>query len=147
MDATSPRAWNGILFFEEVHRPPPWLLWLSPSLRPMYTIGRSEKIGDLKTCIYQHGKLVKQVIEVTPGRRLVFRVVEQDGIENDGARLLDGSFELEPVDGGQRTQVTLTTRYVPLLHPRFAYAWAEALAIHTLHGHVLAGMQDKAEAR
>jgi hypothetical protein len=139
-------AWHGIQFFEEVKRPVPWLLLLSPSLRPMYTIGHSEKVGDFKTCVYQHGKLIKQITEVIPGKRLAFRVVEQDDIETDGSKLIDGSFDLEPMDGGQHTRVTLTTRYIPLLNPRFAYQWAEALAIHTLHGHVLAGMKDTAEA-
>jgi hypothetical protein len=140
------QAWQGIQFFEEVKRPTPWLLYLSPQLRPLYTIGHSEKVGDLKTCVYQRGKLVKQITEVIPGKRLAFRVVEQDRIETDGAKLLDGSFELEPTDGGSHTRVTLITRYTPLLNPRFAYRWAEALAIHTLHGHVLAGMKDTAEA-
>jgi len=145
INAPPDAAWHGIQFFEEVHRPTPWLLYLSPSLRPMYTIGRSERVGDLKTCVYQRGKLIKQITEVTPGKRLAFRVVEQDRIENDGATLLDGSFDLEPIDGGKHTQVRLSTRYIPMLNPRFAYQWAESLAIHTLHGHVLAGMKDKAE--
>jgi hypothetical protein len=140
-------VWHGIQFFEEVRRPTPWLLRVSPSLRPMYTIGHSEKVGDLKTCVYARGKLIKQVTEVIPGRRLAFRVVEQDRIETDGATLLDGSFDLEPLDGGTHTRVTLTTRYTPKLNPRFAYLWAEAWAIHTLHGHVLAGMKDTAEGR
>jgi len=138
------QAWHGIQFFEDVRRPTPWLLYLSPQLRPMYTIGHSEKVGDLKTCVYQRGKLIKQITEVIPGKRLAFRVIEQDHIETDGATLLDGSFDLEAVDE-THTRVTLTTRYVPLLNPRFAYHWAEALAIHTLHGHVLAGMKDTAE--
>lgn len=138
-------AWHGIQFFEDVRRPVPWLLLLSPSLRPMYTIGHSEKVGDLKTCIYQHGKLVKRITEVIPGKRLAFRVVEQDDIETNSAILLDGSFDLQPIENGTRTRIVLTTRYVPMLNPRFAYQWAESLAIHTLHGHVLAGMKDTAE--
>jgi hypothetical protein len=147
IDTPPGQAWHGIQFFEEVRRPTPWLLYLSPSLRPMYTIGHSEKVGDLKTCVYQRGKLIKQITEIIPGKSLAFRVVEQDRIETDGATLLDGSFDLTPIDGGKHTRVTLTTRYVPLLNPRFAYQWGENLAIHTLHGHVLAGMKDIAEGR
>jgi hypothetical protein len=146
INAPPGMAWHGIQFFEEVHRPTPWLLLLSPSLRPMYTIGHSEKVGDLKTCVYQRGKLIKQITEMIPNKRLAFRVVEQDQIENDGATLLDGSFDLEPIGNGKQTRVRLMTRYIPKLNPRFAYQWAESLAIHTLHGHVLAGMKDKAEA-
>jgi hypothetical protein len=145
IDAPLGKAWDGIQFYEEVRRPVPWLLWLSPSLRPRYTVGRSERVGDLKVCVYQRGHLIKRITDVEPGRRLAFAVVEQDRIENDGVTLLDGSFALEPIDGGRRTRVTLTTRYVPKLMPRFAYAWAEAWTVHTLHDHVLAGMKDRAE--
>ena len=145
VDAPPGKTWDGIQFYEEVRRPVPWLLWLSPSLRPQYTRGRSERVGDLKVCVYQRGHLVKRITDVQPGRRLAFAVVEQDRIETDGVTLVDGSFELEPIDGGRRTRVTLTTRYVPKLAPRFAYAWAEAWTVHTLHGHVLAGMKDRAE--
>ena len=145
IDAPPGAAWDAIQFYEEVRRPTPWLLWLSPSLRPRYTRGRSERVGDLKVCVYQHGHLVKRVTAVDPGRRLAFDVVDQQQIENDGVRLIDGSFQLEPIDGGRRTRVTLTTRYAPKLAPRFAYAWAEAWTVHTLHGHVLAGMTDRAK--
>jgi hypothetical protein len=145
VDAPPGAAWDSIQFYEEVRRPVPWLLWLSPSLRPRYTVGRSEHVGDLKVCVYQRGHLVKRITEVIPGQRLAFAVVEQDQIETDGVTLVDGSFVLEPIDGGRRTRVTLTTRYVPKLAPRFAYAWAEAWTVHTLHGHVLAGMKDRAE--
>ncbi len=147
VDAPPGRTWDGIQFYEEVRRPVPWLLWLSPSLRPQYTRGRSERVGDLKVCVYQRGHLVKRITDVEPGRRLAFAVVDQQQIETDGVTLVDGSFELEAVDGGRRTRVTLTTRYVPKLAPRFAYAWAEAWTVHTLHGHVLAGMKGTAERR
>ena len=146
VDAPPGATWDGIQFYEEVRRPVPWLLWLSPSLRPQYTRGRSERVGDLKVCVYQRGHLIKRITAVEPGRRLTFAVVEQDRIETDGVTLVDGSFQLESIDGGRRTRVTLTTRYVPKLAPRFAYAWAEAWTVHTLHGHVLAGMKDRAEA-
>ncbi len=146
VDAPPGATWDGIQFYEEVRRPVPWLLWLSPSLRPQYTRGRSERVGDLKVCVYQRGHLVKRITDVVPGQRLAFAVVEQDQIETDGVTLVDGSFQLEPIDGGRHTRVTLTTRYVPKLYPRWAYAWAEAWTVHTLHGHVLAGMKDRAES-
>jgi hypothetical protein len=145
VDAPPEAAWRGIQFYEEVHRPTPWLLWLSGSLRPKYTIGKSAAPGDRKTCVYEKGELIKVITEVIPNRRLAFRVVKQEQIENHSIILLDGSFDLEPVDGGRRTLVHLTTRYIPLLEPRFAYLPAETLTVHTLHEHVLAGMRDKAE--
>jgi hypothetical protein len=146
IDTPPDAAWHGIQFYEDVRRPVPWLLWVSPSLRPVRSMGRAERVGDLKTCVYERGRLTKQVTHIDVNHRLAFKVVDQTDIENAGVTLLDGSFDLEPVDGGAHTRVTLTTRYEANLDPRFAYAWAEAWTVHTLHNHVLAGMREKAEA-
>lgn len=145
IDAPPDKAWEAIQFYEEVKHAPPLLLRLSPSLRPVRTSGSSQKVGDIKVCYYERGKLTKRITEVIPGRRLAFAVVGQDHVENENVQLIGGSFELEPLDGGRRTRVRLTTTYRPLLAPRFAWQPAEALAVHTLHGHVLEGMRREAE--
>ncbi len=138
-------AWNSIQFYEQVKHAPPWLLRLTPSFRPMYTNGHSEKVGDIKVCVYERGRLVKQITEVIPGKRLAFRVIEQTKIENSSVRLIGGSFDLSPSADGKDTVVTLTTQYQPLLAPRFTFLPAEELAVHELHGHVLLGMKTDAE--
>jgi hypothetical protein len=146
MQATPEQAWAAIQFYEQVKHRPPLLLRITPTFRPAYTTGRSGQVGDVKICVYERGRLAKQVTEVVPGRRLAFRVIEQTDIQNRGVKLLDGSFDFEPLPDG-RTRVTLTTRYQPLLEPRFAFLPAEDLAVHTLHGHVLSGMSQDAEKR
>lgn len=143
--APPDKAWNAIHFYEEVKHAPPWLLRITPTFRPMYTLGSSQHVGDVKVCVYERGRLVKQVTEIVPGKRLAFRVIEQTDIQNRGVRLIDGSFDLAPTADGRGTTVTLTTRYEPNLAPRFAFLPAESLAVHTLHEHVLRGMKDKGE--
>ncbi|CAN5566801.1 hypothetical protein BH10PLA1_BH10PLA1_15670 [soil metagenome] len=147
MNVSPDQAWAAIQFYEQVKHPPPWLLRLTPSFRPLYTTGRSAKVGDVKICVYERGRLVKQITEVVPGKRLAFRVIEQTKIENNSVRLIDGSFEFAPTADGHGTVVTLTTRYEALLSPRITFQPAEALAVHTLHGHVLRGMRETAEER
>ena len=145
IDAPPGRAWEAVQFYEEVKHAPPLLLRLSPSLRPVRTAGASQKVGDVKVCYYERGKLTKRVTEVVPGKRLTFAVIGQEHIENENVELIGGSFVLEPIDGGRRTRVRLTTTYRPLLAPRFVWQPAESLAVHTLHGHVLEGMRREAE--
>ena len=145
LDAPPERAWEAVQFYEEVKHAPPLLLRLSPSLRPVRTAGASQHVGDVKVCYYERGKLTKRVTEVVPGKRLSFAVVGQEHIEDENVQLLGGSFVLEPIDGGRRTRVRLTTTYRPRLAPRFAWQPAESLAVHTLHGHVLEGMRREAE--
>jgi rRNA maturation protein Nop10 len=136
------RAWNAVMFYEEVHHPPPWLLrWGLP--KPLYTSGSVAHVGDTKTCIYTKGHLTKRVTERDLDRRLAFDIIEQDRIENHSIRLTDGSFDFTP-EGADLTRVDLTTRYEPKLGPRWIWRPAELLAVHTLHDYVLEGMRRKA---
>jgi hypothetical protein len=135
------KAWNAVMFYEEVHHPPPWLLRYGLP-RPLYTRGSVAHVGDTKTCVYSKGHLTKRVTERELDRRLAFEVIEQDRIENHSVRLTDGSFEFTAV-GPDRTRVDLTTRYEPKLQPRWIWRPAEELAVHTLHRHVLEGMRRK----
>jgi hypothetical protein len=112
--------------------------------RPLATGGSVAKVGDRTTCVYDKGRLVKQVTARDEGRRLAFRVVEQ-GFETHSMRLVDGSFTFEPIDA-THTRVTLETTYAPRLRPRWAWRPSEAFTVHTLHGYVLRGMEGRRDA-
>lgn len=136
------RAWEGVTFYEEVqHKPPLLLRLLLP--RPLYTRGSTAHVGDLKSCVYSKGRLVKRITRRDEPRLLAFDVVRQRDIETHSVRLTGGSFTFEEVTPDQ-TRVTLATEYEPLLGPRFAWRWAERWGVHTLHEHVLHGMTMKA---
>jgi hypothetical protein len=169
IDAPLPAAWDRVMFYEEVTHDPPWLLWVGLR-RPLRTAGSTAHVGARKTCVYSRGHLTKQVTAREPpaaatavaaagtaaagnssasaaGRAsLAFAVVEQDMFEDYSVRLTGGSFRFEAVDA-THTRVTLTTRYRPLLHPRFAWGPVEAHVVHLLHGHVLEGMAREAARR
>lgn len=127
----------------ELQNDPPWLLRLTPSLRPARVIGHAREVGDVQTCIYERGKLSKQITEIDPGRRVEFIVVDQEDIEDDSVELLGGSFTFEPAAGG-RCLVTLETTYRPRLGPRLAWRPSERLTMQTLHRHVLRGIEEDA---
>lgn len=142
IDAPLRGAWDGVMFYEEVTHEPPWLLRLG--LRtPLRTVGRIDRIGDRKVCVYTRGHLTKQATAIKPMELLEFAVVEQDMFEDYSVRLTGGSFRFSAVDA-THTKVTLTTRYEPLLHPRWAWRPVEEHVVHTLHEHVLEGMASEA---
>ncbi len=146
MDAPPARAWDAVMFYEDVRHAPPALFRLGMP-RPLYTSGGAAAVGDEKVCVYDKGRLVKRITAREPQRLLGFRVVEQ-GFEQHAMTLSGGAFELESVDGDPgRTRVSLSTRYHPHLGPRWCWRPFEALTVHTLHGHVLRGMAEKAEQR
>jgi hypothetical protein len=146
IDAPVGRAWDSLQFYEDVkHGPPPLFRFGMP--RPLYTIGRAAVVGNLKTCVYDKGRLTKRVTAVEPRRRLAFTVVEQ-GFEQHAMTLSDGAFEFEAVEGdADRTRVTLATTYRSHLGPRWCWRPFERFTVHTLHRHVLRGMAEEATAR
>jgi hypothetical protein len=139
-------AWDAVTFYEEVKLDPPWLLRLGLP-RPLFATGPSRAPGDVKICVYTKGRLAKRVTRSVRGELLAFDVVRQHNIEDHDVRLTDGSFSFEPLPGGTAIRVTLTTRYEPLLGPRWVWRPFELLATRTLHEHVLNGMRSNLEAQ
>jgi len=147
MDIPAPagRAWNALMFYEEVRHRPPWLLRYG-LLRPLFTRGSTQRVGDTKVCVYTKGHLTKRVTQREPNELLAFDVIEQDRIETNSVRLTGGSFRFIPRSPTQ-TRVDLSTSYQPKLGPRWVWRPFERLAVHTLHCHVLEGMKIEAEDR
>ena len=132
-------AFKSIMFYEEVRHTPPLILRIGLA-HPLFTTGSSQRVGDIKTCVYNKGHITKRITAIEPGRRLAFEVMEQDiGYEID-VRLVGGSFEFEPLPDGT-TRVKLVTEYRPLLNPRWCWRPFERYAVHTLHEHVIEGMR------
>jgi hypothetical protein len=127
-------AWDGLSFYEDLPQERPWLLrWAGPV--PVRTAIR----GMTRTCFYEKGYIVKRVTEIKPPRRLAFVITEQRLGEENVVRIMGGSFEFEP-RGDQHTEVTLTTRYLSNLRPRFCWRPFEHFVTRSVHEHVLAGM-------
>src|SRR5207245_2048725 len=94
--ASLGKAWDGILFYEQVEHEPPWLLTLALP-RPVRAEGSKAKVGDVQRCIYENGHLIKKVTRCEPGRELAFAVLEQHLHFERDVRYLDGTFRLEPL--------------------------------------------------
>ena len=136
-------AWNSLMFYEEVNHEPPWLLKLALP-RPVRAEGSMGNVGDTRRCIYENGHLTKQITERVERRRLAFEVTEQHLHFERDVTLLDGSFQLQPLDP-MKTRMTLTTRYIRHLRPAWLWKPIESKVVHTLHRHVLEGVRRKAD--
>ena len=138
-------AWASLVFYEEVRHDPPWLARFGLP-HPQFTSGHITGAGDVKTCVYSTGHLVKRISDYRPAELLAFDVIEQNGIEDRSIRLIRGSFRFESLGPG-RTRVVLTTEYVPLLQARLVWRPFERRLAHMLHEHVLFGIELEAERR
>lgn len=133
------RAWDGLLFFEQIARRPPFSLrLLLPA--PVRAEGRRSAVGDETRCVYEKGHLLKRVTEIAPERRCGFDVVEQRLAIRGGIRLAGGSYTLRELPDGS-TRVELETRYVTRQRPRWLWRRIEAAVCHAFHRHILGEMR------
>ena len=137
-EVSPERAWNLIVFYEEVPGNPPFpLRTFMP--HPIRTEGNKERTGSRVRCIYASGSLVKRITEIQAPWLIEFEVIEQHlGIEGC-VRAQGGSYEIDR--SGDGVDIALTTRYWAYLHPRFLWRPLEKLITTQLHRHVLDGMR------
>ena len=145
MPFSAREVWDSLMFYEEVTHDPPALARIGLP-RPLRTTGQIRGVGDIKVCVYDKGRLAKRVTVYEPGAYLGFDVVEQVGIEDRSVALLEGGFRIEALGPG-RSRLTLTTVYQPLLAARWYWRPLEYAVAHSLHEHVLTGIELEAQRR
>jgi hypothetical protein len=136
-NASPETLWNHIMFYEELPGQPPFLLRAFLP-HPVRTNGDKTRVGTTVRCEYNGGDLVKRITTVEPPHSLQFKVIEQRlGIE-DCVMAVSGSYEIN--QGGDGSEVVLTTNYRAYLRPRWAWRPLEKLLIGQLHRHILDAM-------
>ncbi len=143
-NAPPERAWQTLLFYEQLESKPPLHLRLLLPV-PIRTEGSKERVGDEALCLYEGGSLVKRITSVDPGKHYGFSVVKQDLDVGGGMRLAGGAYTLTPTAEG-KTQVEAVTRYVSPKRPRWVWSKVEATVCHMFHRHILREMRRHAEA-
>jgi hypothetical protein len=144
LHAPGKLVWDSLMFYEQIEQQPPLLLRLLLP-HPVRTEGSKEHVGDVATCVYVQGHLLKQVTRIAEGELYEFQVIEQKLFFGGGLRLMGGSYVLRPVSEHE-TAVSVTTRYVSHKRPRRLWKPVEALVCHAFHRYLLLSIQKKAEA-
>ncbi len=144
--AASPaRAWEGLMFYEQIaERPPLHLRLLLPV--PIRTVGDKAQVGDEARCLYDRGYLIKRVSQVDVGRRYAFDVVEQALVVGGGMTLSGGEYVLREL-APSRVEIRVTTRYASPRRPRWLWRPLEHAVCHSFHRHILRAMQRAIEGR
>jgi hypothetical protein len=142
--ASTAQVWWSLMFYEQIQELPPLHLRVLLPL-PIGTEGSKLAVGDVATCLYQGGHLLKRVTQIHPRRRYEFAVVEQNLRLGGGILLSGGSYALRELRGGG-TELAVTTRYVSCRRPRWLWKRIEATVCHMFHRHLLSAIQKKVEA-
>ncbi len=143
--ASPGQVWDGLMFYEQIPRRPPFhLRLLLPG--PMRAEGRRSVVGDETRCVYDRGHLLKRVTRIDPRLHYGFDVVEQELAIGRGIRLTGGSYTLLELEDGT-TRIGLETRYVSPVRPRWLWKRIEAAVCHAFHRHILGAMRREVEAQ
>jgi hypothetical protein len=144
LHAEADLIWDSLMFYEQIEQKPPLLLRLLLP-HPVRTEGSKEQVGDVATCVYAQGHLLKQVTRIEAPGLYEFQVIEQHLVFGGGLRLMGGSYALSDVSP-DHTKVSVTTRYVSIKKPRRLWKPIEALVCHAFHRYLLLSIQKKALA-
>jgi hypothetical protein len=140
--APPEKVWNGLMFYEEIDSPPPLHLRLLLPV-PIRTEGAKSAVGDVATCVYEDGHLLKRVTQIDSCRYYGFEVVEQN-LSVGGTVLSGGCYSLRELPG-RGTEVAITTRYTSPKRPGWLWKPIEATVCHMFHRHLLSSMRRKVE--
>lgn len=130
-------AWKSHVFRAD-SEPAPQAAYRAGLTRPTGTAG-STAIGGQFTIHFTKGFLTVRITQRLEDSLLAYRFIGQSDIEDRAVRLLDGRQEFHSL-GPMRTQVTVTTRYQPLVTPRWYWRPFERWAGDTTHHYLLDAM-------
>ena len=144
-EASPSQAWKSLMFYEEIGKPPPFYLRLLLPV-PIGTEGKTSKIGNEAKCLYEGGYLLKRTTNIQTDQLYEFEVIEQNLVVGGGMRLSGGRYSLRALPG-DRTEVSVETRYLSNRRPRWLWRPLEAMVCHWFHRYLLASMRRKAVSR
>ena len=101
--------------------------------------GGSTAVGRTFVGRFTGGATAVRITRRDEPRELAWAFVSQAHVEDRAVRLLDGRMTFEPV-GPSATRVTVTTRYQPLMTPRWCWRPVEWWAGDATHRRLLAAM-------
>jgi hypothetical protein len=144
-DASPEQVWKGLLFYEEIGRPPPTHLRLLLPV-PIRTEGKVSEVGGEAMCLYEGGHLLKRVTRIERGQFYEFEVAEQSLSVGGGMRLSGGRYTLRELPDGQ-TEVAVETRYTSTKWPRWFWRPLERMVCHWFHRYLLGAMRREIESQ
>jgi hypothetical protein len=144
-DASPEQVWKGLLFYEEIGRPPPTHLRLLLPV-PIRTEGKVSEVGGEAMCLYEGGHLLKRVTRIERGHFYEFEVAEQALTVGGGMRLSGGRYTLRELPDGL-TEVAVETRYTSTKWPRWFWRPLERMVCHWFHRYLLGSMRRAIESQ
>jgi hypothetical protein len=139
--ASAERVWESLRFYEDIDRPPPFLLrLLLPRPEPKLTSATVE--GEATTLSYVGGHYARRITRFERPSRYEFEVIDQKLASDRGVMLLSGAFTLH-ASTPTETDLAISTRYVSRIRPRWLAEPVEAALCRQLHRHLFDSIESQ----
>lgn len=107
---------------------------------PQKCILQQEKVGGLRTCYFEGGKITERITELEPGRIMRMDVIDYELTGRSWLGFKEAIYNFDSM-GPASCKITRTTTYTSKLYPRFYWQPLEKLGIQQEHAFVLANLK------
>ncbi|WP_372752130.1 hypothetical protein [Mariniflexile sp.] len=112
---------------------------------PQRCVLEEEKVGALRVCYFDGGKIVERITEIERGKFLNMEVIDYQVTGRKWLGFKSASYEFENLVGGKFSKMTRTTTYTSKLKPRFYWRLAEKIGIKQEHEYVFRNLRKDLE--
>jgi hypothetical protein len=107
---------------------------------PQKCILEDERIGGIRTCYFEGGKIVERITALEKGKVLKMDVIDYQLTGRKWLGFKEAIYYFEDF-GNQRTKMTRITTYTSELYPRFYWQPLESIGIEQEHSYVFSNLK------
>jgi hypothetical protein len=117
----------------------PFLMQLDLPI-PQKCILADERVGGIRTCYFEGGKIVERITALEKGKVLKMDVIDYQLTGRKWLGFKEAIYYFEDL-GNQRTKMTRITTYTSELYPRFYWQPLESIGIEQEHAYVFSNLK------
>lgn len=106
---------------------------------PQKCILEEEKVGGIRTCYFEGGKIVEKITKLEKGKVLKMDVIDYQLTGRKWLRFKEAIYLFDELENGQ-TKMTRITTYTSELYPRFYWKPLEQIGIEQEHEYVFSNL-------
>lgn len=107
---------------------------------PQKCILEDERVGGIRTCYFEGGKIVERITALEKGKVLKMDVIDYQLTGRKWLGFKEAIYYFEDL-GNQRTKMTRITTYTSELYPRFYWQPLESIGIEQEHSYVFSNLK------
>ena len=132
---SSMEVYDGIKSVNKLDGPKPFLMKLDLPI-PLKCVLEEEKVGALRTCYFEKGKIIERVTELSKGKILRMDVIDYQLTGRSWLNFDEAIYTFEAIDE-KHCKMSRITTYTSALYPRLYWSPLEKIGVSQEHDYVI----------